>query len=275
MVRFIIRWKKNSFIDALEEWTEQRKKADIGKQLFAATIILAAFSIAANQVAEDTNWKDWAFQLSFETLRAALILSNVRLRQISLTAWKVCISMSVVVTVVIGLHYGSTTLLWSGDFWKLQGINLLMIFAEWSVSILIGGQMINWKSFLDHLGDKSQHFDWSTVPAELEAILRTIVNGIRKDQERIDGQHKEILAMQKKQEAERAAQAILIGIGERLSNKRVSIGNNEYLLFCAGKEGQEEGCEPIRINKSQTKVVCDNCGRIHTKESMTLRYEKV
>lgn len=199
--------------DAKRNWTQG---------LFVSVVILSAASMALYKLNLQTdNWQDWSILLALEALRAALVLSNIGIRRINVNLSYVALGFSILATVGLAMmsHFHVVEIqaalfdalpnpdpaviaaseeatkglmpvpaIHTDDWWMLQTINALLLFCEWSMSVVIAGEGMNWRGWAEWIEqDFKPYFDESSYQPETETWLRRVAEKFRVLQEWREG----------------------------------------------------------------------------------------
>lgn len=176
-------------------------KRGIIQGLFVIVVVVSAASMAVYKLDLQTdNWQDWSILLALEALRAALVLSNIGIRRINVNLSYVALGMSILATIGLGAmsHFHVVEIqaamnkplpaVQTDDWWMLQTINVLLLFCEWSMSVVIAGQGMNWRGWVEWIEqDFKPYFDESSYQPELEVWLRRVAEKFRVFQEWKEG----------------------------------------------------------------------------------------
>ena len=264
---------------------------------FLATLIFSGVSSALFEVAslranlptlsegeEPSLWDHWAFSFtlfaSLEFIRAALILSNIFIREIDESLSKWFLGFAVVITTGIGIKiFFQTGGVSSAIFWTLETINVAILFSEYSLSVNIAGIKFDWKIYFRVLQDPKAFdlIDWKNIPRPLAYPLTKIYEiadalhdkAERSEQyfsviERIAGggslAEADILEIERK-----------ISVGEIASDAWVYIDDSSgYMILCGGKDGLPP-CKPFNVPRSRKSERCPGCGKEHDRAAFRTR----
>lgn len=163
------------------------------KLVFLLVVGFAAFGMAAYKINLVTdNWQDWIVLLGLEALRASLVLSNIGIRKINIQMSYWALAFSAVATLMLSFmsHFHVVETLAaagkvipafeSSEWWMLQTINLLLLFCEWSMSVLIAGHMMNWEAWTKWIeSDFVSYFDQSTYDSQIADYIKRVVEKLR------------------------------------------------------------------------------------------------
>ncbi len=114
----------------------------MNKHLFSAIIGLSAFALAAHSIPAGSSWDVWAFRIALEALRAALLLSNTEVGRVSPGQYWAVLCLSIAATGGIALDISARSAQdgYTGSFWAEQTANALLLFCEWSLSVVLGAK---------------------------------------------------------------------------------------------------------------------------------------
>jgi len=111
------------------------------KPIYITIVALSAFAMAWHSIPAESGADVWAFRLALEAMRAALLASNVELSKVSRYNYWIALTLSIVATSGIGMdiHHRAGMDDYTGSYWAEQTANALLLFCEWSLSIVVSG----------------------------------------------------------------------------------------------------------------------------------------
>lgn len=162
------------------------------RDLFVLIIVFAAFSMAAYKVHAVDGWRHWFIMIGLESLRAILVISNIQIRRINITLSYIALGLSLFATLGLSMmsHFYVVEALAkvelalspfaASEWWMLQTINALLLFCEWSISVIIAGHLMNWESFTTWIeGDFADHFDKASIDKNIRSWIDRILARIK------------------------------------------------------------------------------------------------
>lgn len=180
----------------------------IGKVIFLAVITIGAGSVAAH-TSIGYHPTFWMVQFSMEFIRILMVMYNIQIRKISERKANVALTLSIVVTVLMGfMHYFASRELVEGEYvihWvelmALETVNILVVAAEWVVSVVIAGKQDG--NLLEVIRRK---FELSQVFDIIDTEYKEVINWIEAQKKGFDQQLEDLKKQIQKAEADHGLQ---------------------------------------------------------------------
>lgn len=113
--------------------------------LFFGSVVIGAAGLALLLSPGSGVFALWVIAFAAESIRAGLVLINVKVRKISMTQYAIVLCAAILATVGVGFAIDGITERYSMEWWAGQTINFLILAGEYSWAVIEAGVKVDWE----------------------------------------------------------------------------------------------------------------------------------